>query len=194
MKYYFDITLLPDLEIPLYFLWEKIYLQVHLALVEMKDSNGSMSIGVSFPKYKSKVYKHPLGNMLRVFSRDRASLEKLGISKWLSRFDDYLLLSGINNVPESIKTFACFKRERVKTNNERIARRKAMREGITFEEAYLIIKGRKPVVRDLPFVNIQSLSSGNHFSLKIDYKSEEQETLGSFDSYGLSSKSTVPIF
>ena len=36
MKYYLDMTLLPDTDITLDFIWQKIYQQVHIALVDNK--------------------------------------------------------------------------------------------------------------------------------------------------------------
>jgi len=38
MKWYIDLTLLPESEIPIYFLWEKVYQQLHLALVEQQEN------------------------------------------------------------------------------------------------------------------------------------------------------------
>ena len=57
MKNYIEITLLPSAEITLSFLWEKLYQQLHLALVEIQDSDKSVSVGVSFPKYRCDTEK-----------------------------------------------------------------------------------------------------------------------------------------
>jgi len=59
MKYYLDITLLPDAETNLGFLWHKVYQQVHIALVENKVAKNQSEIAVSFPEYGSKAF--PLG-------------------------------------------------------------------------------------------------------------------------------------
>ena len=48
MKAYLEIILKPQPEIPLYFLWEKVYQQIHLALAQMKNEYGTASIGISF--------------------------------------------------------------------------------------------------------------------------------------------------
>ena len=58
MNYYQDITLLPDADIGLYFLWQKVYQQIHLALVENKSADNASAIGVAFPEYN--VDKHHL--------------------------------------------------------------------------------------------------------------------------------------
>ncbi len=59
MKHYIDIILLPDPEIPLYFLWEKVYQQLHLALVEIKEPDNKVKVGVAFPQYDEQ--QHQLG-------------------------------------------------------------------------------------------------------------------------------------
>lgn len=194
MKFYIDITLLSDPETPLYFLWEKVYQQIHLALVETKNKDGQLLLGVSFPKYRNCNITHPLGDIIRIFSDDQIELEKLNIKEWLSRLSDYVNIGGISSVPENISSFACFKRERTKGNNERLARRKAKRAGISFEEALSLYENREITIKRLPFINIKSLSNNNRFSLRIECINKEEAKSGFFDSYGLSSTSTVPIF
>lgn len=54
MEYYQEITLRPGPEIPLNFLWTKVYTQIHLALVAQKDTPEGGSFGVSFPEYTVK--------------------------------------------------------------------------------------------------------------------------------------------
>ena len=52
MKYYQEVTLLPNEEITPNFLWSKVYNQLHLALADVKNKNGIDGIGISFPQYK----------------------------------------------------------------------------------------------------------------------------------------------
>lgn len=52
MDYYQDITLLPDAEVNLGFLWQKVFQQVHIALVEHKVADNRSAIALSIPKYK----------------------------------------------------------------------------------------------------------------------------------------------
>ena len=100
MKFYVEITLLPSIETPINFLWEKVYQQIHLALVENQDSHGKVSIGVSFPEYDCKQFQ--LGNKLRLFSFSQEELEHLNIRKWLFRLRDYIHITDIRYVPENI--------------------------------------------------------------------------------------------
>lgn len=48
MKYYQEITIIKSPDISPYFIWSKLYTQLHLALVEVKNPDDSSNIGVSF--------------------------------------------------------------------------------------------------------------------------------------------------
>ena len=52
MEYYQELTILPDPEISPYFIWTKLYTQLHIALADLYNTQGISSIGVSFPNYK----------------------------------------------------------------------------------------------------------------------------------------------
>lgn len=51
MKFYQEITLIDQAEISPYFIWSKLYTQLHIALAKSKDTNDKVNIGVSFPQY-----------------------------------------------------------------------------------------------------------------------------------------------
>ena len=46
MNYYQELSLLPQEEIPINFLWSKVFQQIHLGLVEMQDDQLRVPIGV----------------------------------------------------------------------------------------------------------------------------------------------------
>lgn len=191
MKFYIDITLLPDVEVGLHFLWQKMYRQIHLALVEMQDVDRS-PIAVAFPEYD--IERHYLGTKLRLLANDQSQLVALDIQKWLARLTDYLHISKVREVPTDVTTFACFKRLQAKSNIERLARRKARREGISEAEALNKLAGFKEEELSVPFINLQSLSGGQSFCLFIAKEEVGQAVAGSFSLYGLSSMATVPLF
>lgn len=193
MNFYQEITLRPHPEIPLYFLWEKVYQQIHLAFAENANIKGKSKFGVAFPEYKRKG-KHPLGDKLRIFSPSATELVALDITKWLLRLSDYVFFTKIRDVPDRIDGYAHFKRLRPKGNNEKLARRKAKREGISYEDALAYFKDRKVKLNNIPYVHMESLSNANRFRLMIDRICAEKEYIEGFDSYGLSAKSTVPVF
>ena len=49
MQFYQEITLLPDVEISPYFLWTKVYTQIHLAFVMQKDVEQKSQIWCFLP-------------------------------------------------------------------------------------------------------------------------------------------------
>ncbi|MFC1851710.1 type I-F CRISPR-associated endoribonuclease Cas6/Csy4 [candidate division CSSED10-310 bacterium] len=198
MKYYQDITLLPAAEVNSGFLWQKVYQQVHLALVEMKTPDNRSKIAVSFPEYGEK--KFPLGNKLRLFAETQELLKKLDMANWLKRLADYSHCTAIREVPRSVSQFAYFKRKQVDTNIQRLSRRRAKRKGVSLEQALKDYSGFKDKETNLPFVNIVSLSKEKkRFRLFILREIVKKHSPGEFSCYGLSSResdkqATVPWF
>lgn len=198
MKFYQEITLLPDTEIPLYFIWQKVYQQLHIALVENKDNDDNSKIALSFPKYNET--KTHLGDKLRIFAETEEQLDQFNSSQWLERFSDYTHVTSIRPVPKKVKGHACFYRERVKSNILRLARRRAKWKNETLEEALKVIKPpEKKQKTDLPFIWVNSQTSGKKFRLFINQTVSENAVEGQFTCYGLGRKSdercaTVPWF
>ena len=193
MQHYIDITLLPNDEIGHYFLWGKLYQQVHLALVEQ----GQEKIGVAFPEYSKSQPR--LGRKLRLFASNGQVLEQLNLSKWLSRLLDYCHLSSIRVVPSETK-HVVFSRQQCVTNPERLARRRAKRQGETFEQAMAHFAGFEGDLSNLPFVELESLSTSresenNHrFKLFVNHRICAAAKAGAFNTFGLSKTATVPWF
>ena len=188
MNYYVEIKLLCDPEIGLGFLWKKVFTQVHLALAE----HGGGAIGVSFPQYGDKVF--PVGDTLRLFASTQEGLDSLNIKQWMARLQDYVKISDIRKIPDDIQEYASFSRKQVKTGKERQARRYAMRHDIDYEEALKYYENMEEKVLKLPFVMLQSLSSNQELKLFIEKRRSTIETIGDFNSYGLSKEATVPWF
>lgn len=192
MNYYQDISLLPHADIGLYFLWQKIYKQIHLALVESKVADNFSSIGVSFPEYDAD--KYCLGREVRLFAESGQRLEQLRCDQWLNRLNDYVQLSQIYPVPENIEGYACFKHIRLKGNKERMARRRAKRKGETMQQSLAYFDGFDEQRSKLPYIIIQSETNGHFFHLFIEKKVVMQPITGLYSCYGLSNTSTVPLF
>lgn len=196
MKHYVEITLLPTDDIGHYFLWSKIYQQLHLALVEFTGGQGG-SIGFSFPEYSANQPR--LGCKLRVFADTESQLVQFNAQKWLERLSDYCHISSIRAVPEQTQ-FAVFSRKQCLNNPERLARRRAKRKGETFEQALSHFAGFDGEISSLPFVALESLSTvpsaeANHrFKLFIAQQLVAKPQDGSFNCYGLSQSATIPWF
>ncbi|WP_324738021.1 type I-F CRISPR-associated endoribonuclease Cas6/Csy4 [Pseudoalteromonas sp. CuT4-3] len=200
MNYYQEVTLLPDAEIALGFIWKNVFQQVHIALVENKIAPNQSAIAVGFPDYKQTNF--PLGSKLRLFAKDKAELEQLGISEWLTRLEDYVHVKAIKPVPADV-TYVCFKRthvksaERIDRDMQEKAKRWAAKSGQSLAQCLLELEKTKPVGHSkLPFIFLHSQETkrrsphkNSKFPLFISKVEVNGSENGTFDSYGLSAKS-----
>lgn len=194
MKYYIDITLLPSDDIGHHFLWSKVFQQIHLALVENKNDDGTSSCGITFPEFNEE--KHRLGRKLRIFGPANKQLEALNLPKWLDRLHDYTHITHIRDVPESVEKYVRFSRLQKKSSKERLARRATKRHDISYEQAMLERTDFQPHLSDAPFIRLKSLGNGNQFRLlvSIENMGEFIDSAESFNCYGLSNGSVLPWF
>ncbi len=208
MNYYLDITLLPDAEANLGFLWQKVFQQVHIALVDNKIGDNESAVALSIVDYCNKTAvasddkTFPLGNKLRLLADSEEILQKLDINRWLNRLSDYCHIKPVKPVPGDITKYACFKRKPVKSI-EKKARRRAEHLNKPYGEvlAYLREEGRSDKSK-LPFINVESQDTkkrveqgvSSQFLLFIEQTLFEQPVKGVFDCYGLSKTATVPWF
>ena len=194
MKFYLEITLLPNPEVGINFLWSKVFQQIHLGLVEMQDNQGRVPIGLSFPEYVIGEKYSLLGGKLRLLAKDEATLSQFNASQWLSRLRDYVHCTSIRPVPEKLTGYAIYRREQPKTNKERLARRYAKRHNVDYDTAMRCYSSMTHQTMTTPFIRLKSLSSGKEFCLWIK-KTVVAEPSGSrFSSYGLGAVSSVPEF
>lgn len=192
MKYYLDITLLPGADIGLYFLWGKVFSRIHLILAARTDSNGRGQVGISLPGYD--LVNHSLGEKLRLLAPVERDLEKLEVADCLAPLADYVHITSIREVPARIEGYARYRRQQPKSSNTRMARRKAKREGIKYEDAMRLISDREEKLVETPYINMHSQSTDNRFKLFILQDFSDKPIFDGFSSYGLSPVSTVPLF
>ena len=192
MNYYIEVTLIPSADIGINFIMEKAFHKIHLGLGKMQNPAGKVLIGISFPEYDSE--KNRIGSKLRLFATDESVLEKLDTPKCLAGLTDYVHVTGIRIVPGKVLSYAGYARQQPKSSNIRLARRKAKREGIKFEQALQILDGYEEQRVKTPFVNIISQSSKQRFRLFVLRRDVAELINDGFSCYGLSSKSTVPEF
>lgn len=212
MNYYQEITILPDSEISLGFLWQNVFQQVHIALVEHKVDVNQSAVAVGFPDYRQA--KFTLGNRLRLFAKEQTTLEKLDINQWLTRLEDYVHIKGIKPVPSDV-AYVSFVRKQVKSPEriERDMQQKAAlwaeKSGKPLDECLIELEKSKPETRcRLPFIYLHSQQTkqrspdkNSKFPLFIEMHEVGAEQLGLFDCYGLNAKvnhkeclGTVPQF
>ncbi len=196
MKYYQDITLIPDAETHIGFIWHKVFQQIHIALADNKLPDGSSAIAVSFPEYKKTGF--PLGGKLRLFAPTEEQLKQLDVEKWLSRLQDYSHVKPIHSVPE-VSEYACFRRKAVKSPEKKaelLAKhlQKPLEDVVHYRKEQGLLKAC-----DLPYIQMESqkkttTGQKNRFRLFIEQTFSEYPVSGTFDCYGLSKTATIPWF
>ena len=197
MKHYIEVTLMPSDDIGTFFLWEKVYRQVHLALVDSKNALGASSVGIAFPEYCAE--KRQLGKKLRLLAPQESDLEKIDLPHWLNRLTDYVQITEIEPVPDTLKGYVRYSRLNVQSSVRRLARRAAKRKKTSLEQALKEMEKVKPETTNAPFIRVSSLSNQNRFRLFIqatDITREEAmlESSESFGYYGLSGRRGLPHF
>ncbi len=183
MEHYIDIKILPDEEVPVYFVRNKIYIKFHKVLFDLK----STGIGVSFPCYKVM-----LGDVIRLHGTE-AKLAELQSSDWLGGLKSYCEVSPIQAIPADVSYRNV---SRIQANmTEAKLRRLIKRGSISPEEA----KGYKAKMfkqgMDNPYLELESTSNGNKHRRYINFgELSDMPCPGDFDSFGLSKTATVPWF
>ncbi len=187
--YYQEIKLLPH-DLSLAFVWQRLYQELHLRLVEHQEKEGS-PIGFGFPDYGVKSEGFPVGERLHLFGTEQA-LRSFELAKALNKFSEYVNITAVQAVPPNT-SFVRYKRYQPKYNNlERLARRYAKRHNISFEEALQKYESKKQEISRLPFLQLKSHSSQNYFKLFIQKEDASSETQPQFFStYGLSKSGSI---
>lgn len=193
MNFYVEITLLPGVDIGLYQLWSKVFMQLHLRMADLQDSNGVVPVGVDWPDFDEESVS--LGSKLRLFSAEQHTLEAFDVKSVLARFSDYVKISGIRTVPQNSNTFACYERIQKKQNPERVARRRAKRKNMEYSEALSEVMQKEVPEPGCPYIQLTSLSSNQKYSLflKKHYTDIQLEN-PAFNSFGINKLSVVPSF
>jgi CRISPR-associated endonuclease Csy4 len=194
MRFYLEITLLPNPEVGINFLWSKVFQQIHLGLVEIQDEQGRVPIGLSFPDYVIGEKHSLLGGKVRLLAKDEATLNQFNAAKWLSRLSDYVHCTSIRPVPEKIMGYAIYQREQPKTSNERLARRYAKRHSVDYDTALERYSAMTHKTIATPFIRLKSLSGDQAFCLWIKKTVVAEPSGSTFSSYGLSAIASVPEF
>ena len=213
MKCYQELTIIKSPNISPNFIWSRLYLQLHLALVEIQEKSAVYTIGVSFPDYryleKDGKTEMTLGHKLRIFARSREELKLLNLNHWLSRLMDYILIQDIADIPTEITQYLVVKRLRKKANNDNLTRNYARKHQMSFAEAkekrierfsdlHKVTREESlqhydnPIVKRRPFIVMQSLGNKQTYSLEIEQIPVSNAQEGVFSTYGLSSQTTVP--
>lgn len=184
MDSYQEIRILPHPEFQEPMLMAALFAKLHLALATRKHDD----IGISFPEYRKT-----LGGVLRLHGC-QAVLEALDATRWYAGFQDYCSVAAVAPVP-TVVGWRTVNRVQVKSSAERLMRRSVRKGWLTEEEAAQRVAQMRTQSTDLPFLQLKSLSTGQHFRLFICHgELQTSQVSGAFSSYGLSASTTVPWF
>lgn len=181
MQHYIDLKIILDPCISESHVMNKLFSRLHIALVEQ----GTSEVGVSFPQAKKT-----LGSHLRLHG-SKSLLEQLMSVAWIGKLEEYLSISLIKKIPSFAEPYIV-KRIQTKSNAERMRRRSVKKGWLTQEEANQTIN--REVKSTLPYVEIQSHSTGKTFKLFVEQKLQNKWKPGKFSYYGLSNSTTIPWF
>lgn len=187
MNYYLDIQLQPDPDFVPAMLMNALFSKLHRALVE----SPKLAAAVSFPEYSLRPLG--LGSCLRLHGNQQ-DLDSLQSTAWLTGMRDHVTCKALQLVPSNVEHILV-QRVQAKSNIERLVRRHAKRKNISEEQARSHYQAVEPEKLRLPFITLNSQSSGQKFSLFIK-QSQPQESAqaGEFNRYGLSPTATIPWF
>lgn len=183
MNYYLDIKIVPDDDVPIYFIRNKIYSKLHKALHTLKSTD----IGVSFPRYKVL-----LGDVIRLHSSE-TRLKELNAMNWLGGLSGYCSVSAVQKIPEKVSHRNT---SRIQANmTEAKLRRLIKRGSISIEDAKNYKAKMFSQGLDNPYIEFESSSNGHKHRRYLNFSNFcDTASSGEFDSFGLSKTATVPWF
>lgn len=193
MNYYLEIKLLPDKEVALPFLRNKIYTKLHKAIYNLR----ARDIGISFPQEKNK-----LGCIIYIHSI-KSRLEELQTKTWLGGLSGYCKISEILPVPDKVTGYQTFSRIRQTMTDAKLKKRVAYQKSIgvldtdSKEKDYIKQYKNKMFSTGLdnPYLELQSTSTSEKYRLYISFGDlQKTATKGKFNHFGLSKITTVPVF
>ena len=183
MDSYLEIKVVPDAEVPIYFIRNKVYTKFHKALSNLKAND----IGISFPHYKTK-----LGDVMRIHGAKERLIE-LQKSNWLGGLSGYCEVSTIQAIPNETK-YRTVSRKQANMTAAKL-RRLIKRGSITAEQANQYKAKMFTQGLDNPYLELESSSNGHKHRRYLEFGELLNEPVaGKFDQFGLSKQATVPWF
>ena len=196
LTHFQEITLIPDPDIAPYFIWSKLFNQLHIALADVKNKHNIDSIGVSFPDYhydSKKEQSSKLGLKLRVFALSQKDLETLNLAKRLERLTDYVHIKGIKEVGDKATGYVSVHRYRFKPADMQ-AESLANKLGVSYEDAMATVNKRAPE-KAVPYIQMRSQTNQSNYRLRVLQLPCDAPKAGNFNTYGMNGMSdhvTVP--
>ncbi|MBY4596454.1 type I-F CRISPR-associated endoribonuclease Cas6/Csy4 [Ottowia caeni] len=191
LSHYIELHLRPDPETTPTHLLAALYTRLHRALVAAKTAPAGPCIAVGFPGYDGS--RHTLGECLRLYG-DEAALQLWAAGAWLGSLRDHVRTTAVLPVPADA-AHRTLRRVQVKSSPDRLRRRLMKRHQLSEEQARQRIPDSVSRMTDLPFVQLASTSTAQQFKLFLALGPvQPQPQFGGFNTYGLSTRATVPWF
>ncbi|WP_435276210.1 type I-F CRISPR-associated endoribonuclease Cas6/Csy4 [Psychrobium sp. nBUS_13] len=184
MEYYIDIKLLPDAEMRLNVLLDKVYTKFHKALFDLKATD----LGVSFPEVKVL-----LGSKIRIHGSAEKLNELMNI-QWIGGLIGYCQCTEILEIPSDVKYRNI---SRWQSNMSESHLRRLKKRGTIKDDEVKAYKAKMFAAQmtTLPYVELDSVSNGKHHRRYIETGDiQDSSTSGNFDFFGLSKTATIPWF
>lgn len=181
MKYYTDITIISKENV--HQVWSKLYTQLHIVFVKMKNENNRSNIGVSFTEYSDRF----IGTKLRLFSSTKDELVTLKKDELFEMLEDEVHFSSVKEVPTYEHSVIWVRHHNDKSITS-LAKRKAKRHNMSYNEALNSLKDYSQQKNNTHFIKMKSLSTNDNFSLNIDFIVSDESNCADFNTYGLSQK------
>ncbi len=201
MVFYIDLKLLPDEEVPIFFIRNKVYTKLHKVIFDLSATD----IGISFP-YLEKAKKDDknemnFGEVIRIHST-KNRLNELQKLNWLGGLAGYCQVGEVFPVPDEVKGHQVISRIRQTMSMAKLSKKIAYlqkkgylkdNEADSYKKQYkakLFATGL-----DNPYLELQSVSTGSKYRLYIQFgELQQQAVIGEFNRFGLSKTATVPVF
>lgn len=185
MDSYINFTVLPDLELTAPMLLNNLFAKLHRQI----GKYGEKQVGVSFPLATERT----LGKVLRLHGSQNR-MKNIMSENWLRGLSDYVSETSIQPVPSTVTGYRTIKRIQKKSAANK--RKRSIAKGwLDKNTAIERIKAAPSDMLKLPYIQLRSLSTQNTMRLYITHgKLQSTPTTGYFNSYGLSSRATVPWF
>ena len=191
LTHFFDARIRFDADLNPAHALAALFTRLHLYLVR----NGAGEIAVSFPEViRNKTGEtRQLGPVLRLHGTAEALIPLAQAAAWggAATVADF---GSVQEVPAEVQHHHV-RRVQVDSNTDRLMRRAMRRKGWTEEQARENYANAKATTTTLPFIAVNSQSTGQSFRVFLDVSAPQKESsAGLFNAYGLSQEATVPCF
>lgn len=185
MNNYFDIYAIPNAELTQNVVIGHLMQCLHQYLPDFCEK-----VGLGFPQY---AIDRGLGGVIQVFGDSNKLEELYSRLEYDLNFSNHAILGKLQAIPQKVNYYVCYKRVQIHGNSYYSrSKRRHQERGAELQSLNLkhLINFNK-----LPYVNLSSSSTGQNFKLFIKQVVTTKMSVGTFNSYGLSSDgATVPKF